>query len=61
MRFSKYNNPNKKQYRKPAYSRSYCLEKKDELFRLLANAETESAKEMLIKAYNVSIYPTSKN
>lgn len=60
MKFSKYNNPNKKHRRKHTttpYSREYIEEQKKQLYALLAKAKTEEEKDMIIKAFDVSIHP----
>ena len=58
MKFTKYNNPNRKRIRKHTHSRSYCIEMQNEMYQALANAETEADKDMIIKAYNISLNPT---
>ena len=59
MRFSKYNNPNRKRKpkRRSPYSQEYINERKDEMYRLLTECKTEEEKDMIIKAFNVTIYP----
>lgn len=59
MKFSKYNNPNRrrKAKRKSPYSQEYINERKNEMYSLLAKAETEAEKDGIIKAFNISINP----
>lgn len=59
MRFTKYNNPNKKRkhYKKPIYSKEYIENRKNEMYSLLASAKTEEEKDAIIKAFNISIRP----
>lgn len=58
MKFSKYNNPNRKRRgRKSPYSQQYINERKDEMYQLLAKAETEAEKDNIIKAFQISINP----
>lgn len=60
MKFSKYNNPSKKHRRKhinTPYSKEYIEEQKEQLYALLAKAKTEEEKDMIIKAFDVSIHP----
>ena len=55
MRFSKYNNPNKKRTgKKPIHSQTYINEQKTELRSLLMQAKTEQEKDAIIKAFNIS-------
>lgn len=60
MKFSKYNNPSKKRRRKhinTPYFKEYIEEQKEQLYALLAKAKTEEEKDMIIKAFDVSIHP----
>lgn len=59
MKFTRYNNPRKKKRktRKPPYSESYINERKEELYQLLSEANSDYERDMLIKAFNVSIRP----
>lgn len=59
MRWNKYNNPIKKhkRTRKSPYSQSYIDERKDEMYRLIANAKTDAERDAIIKAFYVSINP----
>lgn len=59
MRFTKYNNPNKKRRvkRKSPYSQQYINERKNELCKLLATTENNEQMSMLIDAFNITIYP----
>ena len=55
-RFTKYNNPSRKRRtRKSAYSQEYIEERRDEMYQLLAQAETEQERDNIIKAFDVSI------
>ena len=60
MKFSKYNNPNRKTYKTYNHSRSYINEQKSEMYEMLSKAKTESEKEMIIKSYQISINPYQK-
>lgn len=55
-KFTKYNRRRTAGRRSP-YSETYIRERKAELDALLANAKTEAEKDMLIKAFDVSIRP----
>lgn len=59
MKFSKYNNPNKKRRPKRVspYSSSYIEERRKEMYETLARCETEAQKDAIIKAFSVSINP----
>ena len=58
MKFSKYNNLGKRRIRrKNPYSQEYINERKNEMFSLLARANTEAEKNLIIKAFHVSINP----
>lgn len=59
MKFTKYNNPSKKRrtVRRSPYSPQYIAERRSEMERLLANAETDDEKDAIIKAFDVTIYP----
>ena len=57
-RFTKYNNPNRtRRTRKSAYSQEYIEEKRDEMYQLLAQAESDQERDNIIKAFDVSIRP----
>ena len=59
MAWTKYNNPNKRRkVKRSPYSQQYITERREEMYRLLAKAETESEKDAIIKAFNATIYPT---
>lgn len=60
MKFSKYNNPNRKTYKTYNHSRSYINEQKSEMYEMLSKAKTEAEKEMIIKSYQISINPYQK-
>lgn len=55
MKFSKYNQ--RKKRRKSGYSREYRQARHDELCRLISDCKTDTERELLIKAYEVSINP----
>ena len=55
MRFTKYNNPNRRKKNSIKYSRSYIEEQRDEMYKLLSQAETQEQRDNIIKAFNVSI------
>ena len=58
MKFSKYNNPNKRKYKKPArYSAERREELRNELFRLLSEAKDDREREAIIKAYRITLNP----
>ena len=60
MKFTKYNNPSKKRrtLRRSPYSAQYIAEQRSKMEMVLAKAETESEKNTIIKAFNVTIHPT---
>ncbi|NLC25588.1 MAG: hypothetical protein GX777_03065 [Fastidiosipila sp.] len=56
--FTKYNNPNRKRRtRKSAYSQEYVEERRNEMYQLLALAESDQERDNIIKAFDVSIRP----
>ena len=58
MKFSKFNNPNKKRRRvKSKYSQTYVNERRNEMYQALANAETDAQRDYIIKAFDISIKP----
>lgn len=58
MKFTKYNNPKKKRKaRYSPYSQQYISERRDEMYQLLAKAETESQRDAIIKAFDITIHP----
>ncbi len=61
MKFSKYNNPNKRNKRKSRkrspYSKAYIEECREQMYQELAKCKTESERDMIIKAFYVSINP----
>ena len=57
MTFTKYNNPNRRKARRNTYSREYKQARYEELCQLLSQCNTDSEREILTKAYNVSINP----
>ena len=59
MKFTKYNNPNKKRrtVRRSPYSSKYIAEQRSKMERLLANAKTDDEKDAIIKAFDVTVHP----
>lgn len=58
MKFTKYNNPNKKRTgKRSTYSKQYKEDRYNEMCELLANCKDEKDKEILRKAYSISINP----
>ncbi len=58
MKFSKYNNPNRKRKRRRSlYSTQYIAERKQELMTLLTEAKTDNERQMLIEAYRICVNP----
>ena len=58
MKFSKYNNPNRKRKRRRSpYSTQYIKERKQELMTLLTEAKTDNERQMLIEAYRICVNP----
>lgn len=56
MRFSKYNNPNKRRARKYSpYTKIERETRENELYKLLAAAETETERDALIKVFRASV------
>lgn len=64
MRFSKYSNPSRRvrriNHRSSPYSPAYIAEQKKIMFAELAKAETEEQRDAIIKAYDVTIHPTTR-
>ena len=59
MKFTKYNNPNKRRApkRRTPHSKEYINERRAELIEALAKTDDPSEQEMLIKTYSISINP----
>lgn len=57
MKFSKYNNPNRKRKSIKRVSQSYKAELDNQLYALLAKCETEEQKDAIIKAYRITLNP----
>ena len=59
MKFTRYNNPNKRRTpkRRSPHSQEYINERREELIKLLAKTDNPSEQEALIKAYSISINP----
>lgn len=55
MKFTKYNNPNRRKRRAPKHSASYTAQMQDQLYQLLAQAATEEEKTNLVKAYHITM------
>lgn len=56
MKFSKYNNPNRRKnniYQN--HSNTYREQMKNQLYELLAKCKTEEQKDALIKAYSITL------
>lgn len=54
-RFSKYNQPKRRKTDKSKFSQSYINDRKNEMYKLLAEAKTEEERDIIIKAFNLSI------
>lgn len=58
MKFTKYNNPNRRRsVRRPAHSEAYVKEMQEKRDALLAQCKTGADKEYILKAYDVSMNP----
>lgn len=58
MKFSKYNNPNCRKNRiRRNYSNVYREQMKNQLRELLAKCETEEQRNILLKAYDITMNP----
>lgn len=55
MKFTKYNNPNRRKRRAPKHSASYTAQMQDQLYQLLAQAAAEEEKTNLVKAYHITM------
>lgn len=57
MKFSKFNNPNRKKRKPmPKYSNEYMEERREELRKLLAEAKTPAEEKRIIEAFNISYF-----
>lgn len=57
-KFTRFNNPNRKRKtRKSPYSEQYIEERRNEMYKLMANAETDEEKDILQKAFSITINP----
>ena len=57
-KFTRFNNPNRKRKtRKSPYSEQYIKERRNEMYKLMANAETDEEKDILQKAFSITINP----
>lgn len=57
-KFTRFNNPNRKRKtRKSPYSQQYINERRNEMYRLMANAKTDEEKDLIRKAFEVTINP----
>ena len=53
MKFSKFNNPNRRKRKPiPKYSNEYMEERREELRKLLAEAKTPAEEKQIIEAFN---------
>ena len=57
MKFTKYNNPNRRRRKRSPYSQEYIAEQRDRMYELLAKAKTEAEKDNIIKAFHITINP----
>ncbi len=57
-KFTRFNNPNRKRKtRKSPYSQQYINERRNEMYKLMANVETDEKKDILQKAFSITINP----
>ena len=57
-KFTRFNNPNhKRKTRKSPYSEQHIEERRNEMYKLMANAETDEEKDILQKAFSITINP----
>jgi hypothetical protein len=57
-RFTKHNNPSRKRRaRRSPYSQAYIEDRRNEMNQLLAGAKTEAEREIIQKAFDVTIRP----
>lgn len=57
-KFTRFNNPNRKRKtRKSPYSEQYIEECRNEMYKLMANAKTDEEKDVLQKAFSITINP----
>lgn len=57
-KFTKFRNPNRRRrVRRSQHSQEYICEREKELYKLLANAKDDEEKELLWKAFDVTINP----
>ena len=55
MKFTKFNNPNRRKRKPiPKYSNEYMEERREELMKLLAEAKTPAEEKQIIEAFNIS-------
>lgn len=57
MTFTKHNNPNRRKARRNTYSRYYKQKRYEELCQQLAQCNSDYERDILIKAYDVTINP----
>lgn len=57
MTFTKHNNPNRRKARRNTYSSEYKQVRYEELCQLLSHCNTDSERENLTKAYEITINP----
>lgn len=57
-KFTRFNNPNRKRKtRKSPYSEQYIEERRNEMYKLMVNTETDEEKDILQKAFSITINP----
>ena len=57
-KFTRFNNHNRKRKtRKSPYSEQYIEERRNEMYKLMANTETDEEKDILQKAFSITINP----
>lgn len=57
-KFTRFNNPNRKRKtRKSPYSQQYINERRNEMYKLMVNTETDEEKDILQKAFSITINP----
>lgn len=57
-KFTKYNNPSKRRnVRRSGHSEAYIVEMRKQRDELLARCKTDADRDMILKAYDVSIKP----
>lgn len=55
-RFTRYNNPNRRRASKAStYSQAYVEERREEMYRLLAQAGTSNERDLIADAFKISV------